>query len=257
MRRRTFKIKSNSSKVDKEQITNKGQETEVLEVDIEDVRSCLRSLRKVAQTPIIELKGEDKSNFDTIVNYVNCFYSSGNYDSLHRVIKEEFKDCNTLSPGTVAGYMVGSIACSDPCNPVCVNSAPANSNYTTCQERVLLATRCQGGYSFTSLNQMKSEKAILYIPDNKFPGLNQKEKEELLALGVFSCHVKSYNNGGKQRNLTSGYISVENLENREGILPEKAPEVFQEQKNSYNLAFILLIIVIVLVLLFVAWKVWY
>lgn len=257
MKRRTFKLKPSSSKIDKEQITNKGQGEDVMEVDIEDVRKCLRSLKKAANTPINELKGENKTNFDMIVNYVNCFYTSGNYDSLHRVIREEFADCKTLSPGTVAGYMVGSIASSDPCHPIAANAAPASSNYTPCQEKVLLATHSNGGYSFTSLNQVESKKAILYIPEKKFPGLTPTEKEELREMGISSCHIKVYNNGGKHINLTTGYTPLEELGLREGIIPETSPTLVSEKKNPFTLAFILLIVVIILILLFVAWKSWY
>lgn len=258
MKRRTFKLNQQNKTIDEEEIINKGGE--VYEVDIDSLRVTLRQLRTKAGTPINNLTGQDKKNFETIVNYVNCFYTSGNYESLHQVIREEFSGMDRLTPGTIGAYMVGSIASPDPCYPLSVNSAPASSNHRSCEERVILGSISNGGYTFTDLNNINSDKAILYLPgvfSETFNGLSPSEKEDLKKLSVSEVNIKGYI-GGKQNDVTRGYKSLEIILTREGPLIAEpiSPAPVASPRSSFNLAFLLLIIIIILILVFVAWKVW-
>jgi hypothetical protein len=263
MNRRTFKPKSGEgAKIDKEEIISKG--SEVYEVDIDDLRSVLGKLRPFALVPITELKGEAKNNFDTIVNYVDCFYSSGNYESLHQVIREEFEVSNgdRLLPGSVAAYMIGSVATNDNCHPLSLGSAPPPTPYKSCNERVLLASYHNGGYSFTCLNTIESSSAIVYLPDivkdSSFIGLCEEEKKELANMNIDRVKIRGYNGQGEKVNLSNGYVPLSAVQVREGNLPEPAVvNQVVEESRSYNLAFLLLLIVIIVILFFIAWKAFY
>lgn len=263
MNRRTFKPKSGEgAKLDGEEIISKG--SEVYEVDIEDLRRVLRRLRPFALVSITALNGEAKTDFDTIVNYVDCFYSSGNYESLHQVIREEFEVSNgdRLLPGSVAAYMIGSVATNDSCHPISLGSAPAPTQQKSCNERVLLASYYNGGYTFTPLNTIESSSALVYLPDivkdSSFLGLCEEEKVELSRLGVDKVKIRGYNCQGEKVNLSNGYIPLSTVQLREGTLPEPAAiSQVVEESRSYNLAFLLLLIVIIAILFFIAWKAFY
>jgi hypothetical protein len=256
MRRRTFKPNTNSTNLDKERITSKGLDGEVVEIDIEDVRACLRSLKKSGNKPIADLKGKDKDNFNMIVKYVTCFSNSGSYEVLHEVIQEEFSEYKEIKAGTVVGYMLGSLSCSkDPCDMLCVSSAPS-TNYTPCQNKVIVATAQQGKYNFSVLNDKKNtDRAIIYVTNTQFLGFTEEEKKELSSLGVAKCQLKTYISGETLHDITPDYIPVGQIKLRSGDVPDEIIEK-PTRGNSYNLAFILLIIIIVLVLFFVTWKLW-
>ncbi|SHO33072.1 Hypothetical protein BQ3484_4 [Cedratvirus A11] len=264
MNRRTFKPKSGEgAKIDKEEIISKG--LEVYEVDIDDLRKTLRRLKPFALVSITGLNGEAKLDFDTIVNYVDCFYSSGNYESLHQVIREEFQVSNgdRLLPGSVAAYMIGSVATNDNCHPLSLGSAPPPTPYKSCSERVLLASYYNGGYNFTPLNTIDSSAAIVYLPDivkdSSFVGLCEEEKKELANMNIDRVKIRGYNGQGEKINLSNGYIPLSAVQVREGALPEPAVAVSQavEESRSYNLAFLLLLVVIIVILFFIAWKAFY
>ncbi|SPN79080.1 Transmembrane domain-containing protein [Brazilian cedratvirus IHUMI] len=264
MNRRTFKPKSGEGqKLDGEEIISKG--SEVYEVDVEDLRKVLRRLRPFALVSITALNGEAKVDFDTIVNYVDCFYSSGNYESLHEVIREEFQVTNgdRLLPGSVAAYMIGSVATNDSCHPISLGSAPAPTQRKSCNERVLLASYQDGGYSFTPLNTIESSSCLLYLPDivqdSSFLGLCEAEKTELSKLGVEKVKIRGYNGRGEKVNLSNGYVPLSVVQTREGNLPEPAVVANQvvEEARSYNLAFLLLLVIIIIILFFIAWKAFY
>nr|WIL04467.1 putative membrane protein [Cedratvirus lena] len=263
MNRRTFKPKSGEgAKLDKEEIISKG--SEVYEVDIEDLRRVLRRLKPFALVSISGLNGESKNDFDTIVNYVDCFYTSGNYESLHQVIREEFQVSNgdKLLPGSVAAYMIGSVATNDSCHPISLGSAPAPTQRKSCNERVLLASYNNGSYIFTPLNTIETTSALLYLPDivkdSSFLGLCEEEKEELAKMGVDKVKIRGYNGQGEKVNLSNGYIPLSTVQVREGSLPEPVLVTqMVEESRSYNLAFLLLLIVIIVILFFIAWKAFY
>lgn len=285
MRRRTFKPKdysiSTGKVLDGDAITSKGV-TDTFEVDINDITVVLDNLVPYSQTPIRALTGKPKEEFNEIVGLVKIFHSTRYYDIFHAAIVERFPAVN-LQPGTVGAYMAGCLSDENSCSPLCAGSAPpAQPNWQPCTNRVIVALPIAGGYTFSSLNQIDSQRAIIYIPElsyTQFPGFTSEEKVALANLGVSEAQIVGHSSGNYS-DLTDGYVPVAQLKTREittnvgtstaTIQTERANAVVTngavadavavqaaKSRQPYNVAFVILFIVIILILLFAAWRIWY
>jgi hypothetical protein len=173
-----------------EKIYTKGQDS--YEIDVNDIKATLAKLSPHCDTLVSDAPPE----FNEMVNTINVLCSTEYYPVLLSVISEYFTPDN-VRPGTVKAYMVGCTANSDPCSSVCAGSAPPDSDFRLCQQKVIIGGKKENGkYSFIKTHSPEGNKAIVYVPHDcleHFPGFCSEEIKHLSSLGVTEVRLVGLN----------------------------------------------------------------
>lgn len=191
MQRRTFKPRSSTTQVNVEKIYTKGQDS--YEIDVNDIKTTLAKLSPHCDTLVSEAPAE----FNEMVNTINVLCSTEYYPVLLSVISEYFTPEN-VKPGTIKAYMVGCAANSDPCSSICAGSAPPDSEFQLCQQKVIIGNnnRPGGKYSFIKTHSPEGNRAIVYVPHDcieHFNGFCSEEVKHLSSLGVTEVKLVGLN----------------------------------------------------------------
>ncbi|SPN79363.1 Transmembrane domain-containing protein [Brazilian cedratvirus IHUMI] len=254
MQRRTFKPRSSTSQVNVEKIYTKGQDS--FEIDVNDIKATLVKLTPHCDTLVSEAPAE----FNEMVNTINVLCNTEYYPVLLSVISEYFTP-EDVKPGTVKAYMVGCAANSDPCSSVCAGSAPPDSNFQLCSQKVIIGKQGQGGkYSFVKTHSPEGNRAIVYVPHDcleHFPGFCAEEIKNLSSLGVTEVRLVGLNDV-----LLSDYAPLDRYVAREreavavaATRPSTGPvPVVQErpvvvnQSNSFSNSWLFWVIIVLVIL---------
>ncbi|QIN54266.1 hypothetical protein [Cedratvirus kamchatka] len=218
MQRRTFKPRSSTTQVNVEKIYTKGQDS--YEIDVNDIKATLAKLSPHCDTLVSDAPPE----FNEMVNTINVLCSTEYYPVLLAVISEYFTP-EDVKPGTIKAYMVGCSANSDPCSSVCAGSAPPDSEFQLCQQKVIIGDKGGNGkYSFIKTHSPEGNRAIVYVPHDcleNFPGFCSEEIKQLSSLGVNEVRLVGLND-----TLLSDYSPLNNHLAKNTSLPRKeAPMV--------------------------------
>lgn len=256
-RLRTFK--SHSSKpVDKEKVYLKGADD--YQIDVNDIEIVLKKLVPFADKPLNEAP---QGELEEITNTVNVLCNTEYYPALQEVINKYFSS-SSPTPGTVRAYMIGCNVKSDPCSSVCAGSAPANSNFNVCPDKVLIGIPEEGRYSFTLINNSSSTRALLYLPiscTEEFKGFSMQDQKELSKLEIKEVKILQ----SKEDVLLYDYTPVENLcekENKQTFPSSSPPNVIPppvtpspQPQTNYTLWIVIgVVVIILLVLLLLYWR---
>jgi hypothetical protein len=170
----------------------------------------LKNLYQIKDTKISELKGEQKSWFDSLVNFVKILYGTPYFQKLYQKITEVFGNIQEIKPGTVSGYILGSILSRSfykkyspnsnddtwVCSPFSLNALPT-LNQPECRYFVItLEPDITGrkGYNLVMNKSSNEDKAIIFTMSN-FSGLTSEDKTKLKNYGI--THVKVFKIGPK------------------------------------------------------------
>lgn len=220
-------------------------------ISLDKISLLLSDLKKYGDVPIRSLNKEAEGKYRQFVSYVKLLYGTDQYPKLHDLMKNKFADVTTLVPGTLNAYFVGCVMKSDfgdvsqGCLANCAGSVPPlnASDWSTCKQAVILATKDVDGYKFEVLNSPHSlESAYLYV-DPGFTGLTVEEKNKLSSLGVNSLMIVSYTKDTNVYQTLSNWAPL-------SIIPNRSPLVEPEvAKSSINWSVVVLVIIGVFLLL--------
>ena len=248
-----------------------GENNQVIEIDLEDIRARLDRLRPLASTPIRLLSGDAKDDYTSLVNVTRLLYPTDSYDTYRQEVNSRFGDLTEIIPGTIGAYFAGCLlptswsgreSTQNPvCSAICAGSMPARGedleNPESCAYTVILATPTADGYTFTPINQGENHDLLIVFlrsDDHRFAGFNESEKQQLATYGAH--HVKIYRYSADGRNYTdvsNGMIQLQELPTRVDIIPNPTAS---SKVGSGNTLLIILLVILVIIALFVGWRIW-
>lgn len=258
MRRRTFRSQA-SKPIDKEKIYLKGAQD--YQIDVNDIEVILQKLLPHADK---SLKEAPEGELEEITNTVNVLCNTEYYPALQEVILKYFSCKEVPNPGTLRAYMVGCTMKTDPCSSVCAGSAPADSNFSVCPDKVIIALPEKEGHSFTCLNESNSTRAILYLPitsGERFSGLTSQDKIELEKMGIKEAKIMR----SKEDTLIYDYTDIEKLLYQEKVnssplpssslpSPNSPPLISTGETKDYTTWIVIAIAVVIILLLLLWWN---
>ena len=163
-----------------------------------DIRTRLLRLRAHPDYPIKNLSGQDLLDYDALVRYTNMLHNTSLFEKYSNLIKEIFGNLPSIIPGTIGAYFGGCLAqinYSNPiCSPICVSSIPAPGQ-DSCGYKVVLANMTPNGYEFQVLNDVNSDKAIIFT--HNFDGFTFDEKNTLQRKGIQYVNISTFSHDGK------------------------------------------------------------
>lgn len=213
MKRRTFKPRP-TSQVDVEKVYFKGKDS--YEIDVNDIKATLIKLAPYSDTPADKAPAE----FSEIVNTVNVLCNTEYYPALLGVIGEYFPPRDVI-PGTVKAYMSGCTLNPNPCSSVCAGSAPADSDFSLCGEKVVLAVPTEDGHCLTPTHSPSADRALVYLPYSRmedFPGFSPQDLDRLKEIGVREAKLL-----GNDDVVFTDYLPVGELKRRNEPTPPTIP----------------------------------
>jgi len=254
MKRRTFKPYT-STPVDKEKVYLKGLEGGDYQIDVKDIEIILQKLVPYSDKQVKEAPQEE---LEEISNTVDVLCNTEYYPALREVIIKYFPVSPPPIPGSVKAYMIGCSVKSDPCSSICAGSAPANSNFNVCTDKVLIGVPLDRKYSFTVLNESSSSKAILYLPISRkedFSGFTEQDVKELERLKIKQVKIMQ----NKEDVVLYDYTNIESFVKSPPAPPfqptyQPAAPVYTSQPNYTIWIILAIIVVIILVALVLLYK---
>ncbi len=246
------------------EIVEKGHKN-IMKVDIIKFEELCKIFKDKTNLKIKKLSGEDKENFDLMVNYVHLLYGTSYYNKLFEKAKKHFKN-STVKPGTVGGYFAGCLSKSDKgkdelqsgCAVACAGSMPLpkdEDGWSFCDKAVLMAEKSGDGYVFSVVKPAENDEdydpAYLFI-DGEFSGFTAEEKTELRNLGCDRVKLISYDDNMNYHELFSDPKSLSEVAERkiEKVKRDKKVEKSKHHETEDNYNWFILLIFLVLIILF-------
>lgn len=250
MIRKTFSLKTNQP-FNSEEIYSKGVES--YEIDVNDIESSLSHLSAHSNTRINEAPKE----FEEFVNTVNVLYNTEFYPVVYDLITKYFSPDEVI-PGTVKAYMAGCLNNPSPCSSTCAGSAPATTEFTPCEHKVVIAVE-EEKFLFTVTHSADSSKALVYVAYDCYEDFSGFSEEDLLCLknlGITEAKLM----GNKDTQLCD-FLPLEELKKKtkkEAAVPQLVNTVQYPQNivNNNWVYWIILGIIILLVLIFLFYRFW-
>lgn len=260
-----FKSKGKTSKGF--QTKTKGPDTDVLTVNLNDVRTRLQRLYAKANVPIRNLEGQDKDDFMKLHQQARLLYNTPDFKAFHDEVKRVFGNVNNVAPGTVGAYFNGVyIAAQNSADPGCsilaAGSLPppkdevlANGKpFEQCKFTVMWAIYDGQKYQFINVKEVPNkDNVIIYVENprsNNLVGFSDKEKEQLAKYGVKNVDVMSYSQNGKAaKELLGGFVPLDQLPNRDSVVSN-----YQQTGSSGYWLGIILLIVLILIVIWIGWR---
>lgn len=256
---------SNNSIDMSNEIAEKGHKN-ILKVDIGKFEELCKKFRERKDLKIKKLVGEDKENFDLMVNYVHLLYGTSHYSQLFEKVKKHFKGVTSVKPGTVGGYFAGCLVnkkgtdMAPGCSLGCAGSMPLpkeDQEWSFCDKAVIMAERGVNGYIFSVVKPAESDEdynpAYVFVDSNsEFEGFSKAEKANLKAMGCKKVKLIGYSDDMTYSEIYNDSRSVEEIKNRRERKIERS-ESSSNSSESYesesNTALILAIVVFLILLL--------
>jgi len=263
------------------EIVEKGHKN-ILKVDVGKFDELCKKFREKKDLKIKKLVGEDKENFDLMVNYVHLLYGTSHYSQLFEKVKKHFKGVTSVKPGTVGGYFAGCLVnknfkdMTPGCSLGCAGSMPLpkeNEEWSFCDKAVIMAEKGINGYVFSVVKPAESDEdydpAYVFVENNSdvFEGFSKIEKANLKAMGCKKVKLIGYSDDMNYSELYKESRSVEEIKNRrervekyekgekiEKSESEKSSESFEESNNTWFVVAIIVFIILLLIFLFLLYK---
>ena len=187
------------------ELVEKGHKNNV-KVDMEKFEEMCKNFREKKDLKIKKLGGEDKKNFDLVVNYVHMLYGTPFYKKLFERVRKHFKNVSGNKPGTIGSYFSGCMnAMSNSenmlpgCTVACAGSMPLpqdEDGWSFCDKAVIIGEKSDDGYVFSIVKPAEDDED--YDPcyvflEGEFSGLSVDEKRNLVDLGCKRVKLVSYN----------------------------------------------------------------
>ena len=178
-------------------VSNTNSNQERLRVDIGLFKNLCEKFRNKSHLRVINLRGQDRTDFNLMVSYVHLLYGTDEYKYLYELVKEYFNDLKEIKQGTVGKYFGGCLKDSG-CSLECAGSIPRpkdEEGWSFCDRGVIFAEFNKGKYDFTVLKENDSENpedCYVFVEDislDNFSGFDNEEKEELSRLGARNINL--------------------------------------------------------------------
>lgn len=208
------------------EIVEKGHKNNV-KVDMEKFEEMCKSFIEKKDLKIKNLVGEDKKNFDLVVNYVHMLYGTAFYKKLFEKVRKTFGfSPGPSKPGTVGSYFSGCINAMDKdnnmlpgCTVACAGSMPLPEDehgWDFCDKAVIIGEKSEGGYVFSIVKPAERDEdydPCYVFVEAEFSGLSPDEKRDLTHLGCKSVKLISYN-GEDYKEIYEGERLVSEIDER-------------------------------------------
>ena len=186
------------------ELVEKGHKNNV-KVDMEKFEEMCKNFREKKDLKIKKLGGEDKKNFDLVVNYVHMLYGTPFYKKLFERVRKHFKNVSGNKPGTIGSYFSGCMnAMSNSenmlpgCTVACAGSMPLpqdEDGWSFCDKAVIIGEKSDDGYVFSIVKPAENDED--YDPcyvflEGEFSGLSLDEKRNLQDLGCKRVKLVTY-----------------------------------------------------------------
>jgi hypothetical protein len=215
------------------EMVEKGHKNNV-KVDMEKFEEMCKNFRDKKDYKIKKLGGEDKKNFDLVVNYVHMLYGTPFYTKLFERVRKHFKNMGASKPGTIGSYFSGCLyAMSDKennmlpgCKVACAGSMPLpqdEEGWSFCDKAVIIGEKQHDGYVFSIVKPAEDDSdydPCYVFVEGEFSGLSSDEKKNLQDLGCKTVKLVSY----------SGEDYKEICEKDVSEIDERNSEVSNEKK---------------------------
>ncbi len=203
------------------------------------LRETLTELKDHQHKSIRLLEPDNTELFRDVVEALRLLYGSGEpYDLVMEDIHEIFPENTHMKPGTVAAFFAGCFGNDNfpgpaGCSPKCVANIPSESKEGECNDLVLL----YGNGAFTSLNDVTSTHAFIYIENEPFNGFTRENVKELSDAGIDNASIIFGNPDGSYRDIKSD-ISIDQLPIDDSTTSSSSGQV------AAGVVFLLLVLVI-------------
>lgn len=217
------------------------------------LREMLLELKKDSHVSIKQLNPGKTQSFTSIVETLRLLYNSNDlYDLVLKDVHEIFSNVSNIKPGTVAAFFLG---CSNDnkfdgpmgCDPKCAASLPPSEGtpeYANCNDLVLLYDN--GGFS--SLNDVGSQHAYIYIENNNFQGFTEENIKQLKDAGIQESTLVFGGPDGSYKEIRSP-VKIDALPQVVSVNEQQQPTVTQSS-GAGAAVFIVIIIVVLLLIAF-------
>ena len=210
------KTGNKSSGLKEEELIIKGHKR-IFQVNLGKFSKLCKKFRSMKDTPIKQLKGNNREDFNLMVSYVHLLYGTNYYKRLFRKVKKYFGDMEYIKPGTVGSYFGGCLSDSTfkedkpGCSVACAGSIPLpkdEEGWSFCDKAVILAESLGNhhnfrGYNFTVLKEpeedLDMDPCYVFIDSldlHNFPGFNSREMDDLDKLGCRKIILVGYDDDG-------------------------------------------------------------
>ena len=214
------------------EVVEKGHKN-ILKVDIGKFEQICLKFREKYDLKIKNLTGEDRADFDLVVNYVHLLYGTSYYSHLYEKVRKHFRNVTNIRPGTLGSYFAGCLNGKDRndisvgCSLGCAGSMPKpkeEDGWSFCDKAVIMAEKGENGYIFSVVkpgeSQADFDPAYVFIEggnnknSNKFTGFNKLEKANLKSLGCKKVKLVSYSEDMTYSDVYDEAKSVDEIDER-------------------------------------------
>lgn len=249
------------------QTKTKGPDTDVLTVNLNDVRTRLQRLHNKANTPIRNLDSQDKDDFMKLHQQARLLYNTPDFKAFHDEVRRVFGNVTDVAPGTVGAYFNGVYIAaqnsSDPgCSILAAGSLPppkdevmANGKpFEQCKFTVMWAIYDGSKYQFINVKEVPNkDNVIIYVDNPKgtaLVGFSDDEKKQLAKYGAKNVDLMKYSQNGKvSQELLGGFVPLEQLPSRDNVASN-----YQQTSSSGYWIGIILLIVLILIVIWIGWR---
>ena len=237
---------------------------DILKIDINEIESISRNLRRNSHLLVKTLPPDVKRDFRQLLTYVSLLHGSSQYVILHDIVMKHFSNIGEIYPGTIGAYCSGcQVETSfnegfQGCSAICAGSMPPKKdNWNFCENTVILATYEEDRYIFTISQRSETiegrETAFVFVNCTcveDFPGFSTDEKNQLRALGIKSVYLNGCTKDGrKYPRLEDSVTSLDDIKLREH-------EIIDNNPNFNDSGIVVFLIILGLIALFFAWRYW-
>ena len=234
------------------ELVEKGHKNNV-KVDMEKFEEMCKSFREKKDLKIKKLGGEDKKNFDLIVNYVHMLYGTPFYKKLFERVRKHFKNVTGSKPGTVGSYFSGCMNSVNNennllpgCTVACAGSMPLPSDedgWSFCDKAVIIGEKYDDGFIFSIVKPAENDEdydPCYVFVEGEFSGLSADEKRSLQDLGCKRVKLVSYNGEDyseiyeKEISEIEERVSENNLKNSKSDESRESKESKEVYKKKHS-----------------------
>ena len=228
------------------ELVEKGHKNNV-KVDMEKFEEMCKNFREKKDLKIKKLGGEDKKNFDLVVNYVHMLYGTPFYKKLFERVRKHFKNVSGNKPGTIGSYFSGCMnAMSNSenmlpgCTVACAGSMPLpqdEDGWSFCDKAVIIGEKSDDGYVFSIVKPAENDED--YDPcyvflEGEFSGLSVEEKRNLVDLGCKRVKLVTYNGDDYQEIYEKDVSEIEERVNNSDVKESKSDESKSREVRKHH-----------------------
>jgi hypothetical protein len=217
-----------------------------VDINLEEIRGLLLSLKPYRNTQIRDLKGQQAENFKKLVDYIATSYETPVYNDIHYLITDVFQDVineGDIEPGSVGAFYFGCTLQTNfrgnaSCTPICSASVSPGKDvpgWNSCNEVTMLYY--PESSSFAAINQLpegKRENAYIFIrAGNKFESFSQEEAQQLKNYGIENVKLVYYDAGGTSyTDITPDFVNLDTITRYDGVRKVQNSSLVQRSNGT-------------------------